>query len=124
MPDRSDVFTQLPDDQLGRLSLIEAVRAQTDQVARLARAEESRDGKLEAIKEQLGDMKTSIALLQRESPRAELTALALRVAALEAINERNRGERGAIAAVFNSKALAWVFAGALGLVAWFRGAFH
>lgn len=119
-----DIFTPMPDDQVGRLALIEAMRAQTDALQRMGRQFEGQEVKLEAIKDQLAEMRTSIALLQKDSPRAEITTLATRVTALEAAQERVKGERGAISAFFNSKAIPWVVAIGAGIAAWAKGVFH
>lgn len=103
-----DILTPMPDDQIGRLALIEAVRAQTDQMARLVRAEEARDTKLETIKDQIGEMRTNIALLQKDSPGAAIADLQRRVAELEAFKQHQKGERSVWAAIIDSKLMLWL----------------
>lgn len=90
----SDILTPMPDDHIGRLALIEAMRASTDAVQRLARQVETQDGKLEGIKDQLAEMKTSIALLQQSSLKSDVEDLKTRLGALEASQQQQRGALG------------------------------
>lgn len=91
MPDRADVFMPVPDDHIGRLALIEAMRASTDAVQRLARQVETQDAKLEGIKDQLSDMKTSIALLQQSSLKQDVEDMKKRLGVLEATDQQQQG---------------------------------
>jgi hypothetical protein len=78
MPDRTEVFMPATDDQHGRLSLIEAIRANTDAVNRLARHGEMQDKKLDRINDTLGKIDTRLTLLERDTLKTDVA--------------RNRGE--------------------------------
>lgn len=120
----SDILTPMPDDQLGRLAMIEAIRAQTDILKGFQKSVDAQDHKLDRIGDQLGEMKTDIALLKNSTVKADVDDLKARIKVLEDLSSRQRGERGVIAAIFNSKGLAWVIAIASGFAAWMKGAFH
>lgn len=126
-----EVFMAVPDDQLGRLALIEAMRANTDALQRVGRQVESQERKFDEINKTLGEMKTDIALLkntalkeQVERNRADIERLEARMDAQDALEAHRKGERGAIAAIFNSKGLAWLVAAVATTVAWIKGAFQ
>jgi predicted nucleic acid-binding Zn-ribbon protein len=72
MADRGEVFVSMPDEQLGRLSLIEAIRANTDAVNRLARHGEMQDEKLDKINTTLGRIDTRLTLLERATLKDEV----------------------------------------------------
>lgn len=98
MPDRSDIFTPTPDDQIGRLALIEAIRANTDALQRVGRQVESQERKFDDVNKTLGEMKTDIALLknnalkdQVERNRADIDSLEKEVADLKSDRDQRRG---------------------------------
>lgn len=62
----------MPDEQIGRLSLIEAIRANTDAVNRLSRHGEMQDEKLDRITQSLGRIDTRLTLLERDTLKAEV----------------------------------------------------
>lgn len=127
---RSDIFTPMPDDQIGRLALIEAMRANTDALQRVGRQVEGQDGKLDEMNKHLGQIDTRLALLENnnlsrehDALQREHDALQVRVSSLEVDRERLRGERGIVSAVFNSKGLAWLVAAVVAAAAWAKGVF-
>lgn len=69
----SDILTAMPDEQLGRLAMIEAMRANTDAVNRLARHGEMQDTKLDAITAALGRIDTRLSVLE-VNPLAQIVA--------------------------------------------------
>lgn len=62
----------LGDDQLGRLALIEAIRANTDAVNRLARHGDEQDKKLDNITIALAEINTRLTLLERDTLKEEV----------------------------------------------------
>lgn len=95
------VFTQLADDQLGRLALIEAIRANTDAVQRLARHGEGQDHKLDEITKSLAKIDTRLALLENNSLKSEVAQQRKdieeqdgRLRTLEAEREQRKGAMG------------------------------
>jgi len=63
----TEVFTSMTGDQLGHLALIEAIRANTDAVQRLARHGETVDHKLDDINRALGRIDTRLAVVEQSS---------------------------------------------------------
>jgi hypothetical protein len=121
----------MPDDHIGRLAMIEAMRANTDALQRVGRQVEGQEKKFDEIGKTLGEMKTDIALLknnalkdQVERNRTDIDKLASRVDAQESAEAQRKGERGAVAAIFNSKGLAWLVAAGAVLAAWIKGVFQ
>jgi hypothetical protein len=127
----SDILTPMPDDQIGRLALIEAMRANTDALQRVGRQVEGQEKKFDEIGKTLGEMKTDIALLknnalkeQVERNRSDIEKLTARMDAQSTLEAERKGERGVVSAIFNSKGLAWLVTGAAVLAAWIKGAFQ
>ena len=127
----SDILTPMPDDQIGRLALIEAMRANTDALQRVGRQVEGQEKKFDEIGKTLGEMKTDIALLknnalkdQVERNRADIDKLEARINQHDSREAERKGERGAVAAVFNSKGLAWLVTAGVALAAWIKGVFQ
>lgn len=79
----NSVMTPMVDDQLGRLALIEAIRANTDAVNRLARHGEATDLKLDKIINTISDMNTRLTVIERDGLKADVVALEDKVAVLE-----------------------------------------
>ena len=95
---KGEIFTPMGDEQLGRLSLIEAIRANTDAVNRLARHGEMQDRKLDEISTSLGKIDTRLTLLERNTleadvqrNRVDLDKIDERVNALEVERAERRG---------------------------------
>lgn len=103
---KGEVLTPMNDDQLGRLSLIEAIRANTDAVDRLARYGERQDKKLDDIGAQLGKIDTRLTVIERSTLREEvkkngdeIASIDGRVRTLELEREQRRGAMSAVEAV-------------------------
>lgn len=127
----SDILTHMPDDQIGRLAMIEAMRANTDALQRVGRQVEGQERKFDEIGKTLGEMKTDIALLknnalkdQVERNRSDIEKLESRMDAQAALEAERKGERGVVSAFFNSKAIPWALLVAGGFAAWIKGAFQ
>jgi len=127
----SDILTPMPDDQIGRLALIEAMRANTDALQRVGRQVEGQEKKFDEIGKTLGEMKTDIALLknnalkdQVERNTKDIEKIEAWMGGVNAAEAQRRGERGAVAAFFNSKAIPWALLVAGGLAAWVKGLFQ
>jgi hypothetical protein len=105
-----EVFVPLIDDQLGRLSLIEALRANTDAVQRLARHTEQQDRKLDEIQKTLGKLETRMTLLERSTLDQKVIELEKDVEELKIY----RSQKEAQASLIN-----WVFKNWPGVVGFF-----
>lgn len=99
----TEVFSPMNDDQLGRLSLIEAIRANTDAVNRLARHGEMQDRKLDEITGALGRIHTRLTLLERDTLKGEVDRnregiedVDSRLKALEVESQQRRGALSAV----------------------------
>lgn len=108
-----EVFTT-NDDQLGRLSLIEAIRANTDAVSRIGNRADTQDKKLDEIVKALGAIDRRMTIIEHNStPRdlervetsvsalhvhmeAEVRALDVRLTALEAERNQRKGALGLV----------------------------
>lgn len=97
----ADILTPVPDDHIGRLALIEAVRACTDAVTRMGHHAETQDNELKAIGKTLGEMNTRLALLENSSLKLQvernvttIERLSDRVDALEKAEDRRSGAMG------------------------------
>ena len=93
MPD-SNIFVPMPDDQVGRMALIEAIRANTDAVNRLGRHSEGQDRKLDTIKDSLSSIDTRLTLLERDTLHREVEEHDLRLKVLEGESQQRKGARG------------------------------
>jgi hypothetical protein len=89
----SNVMTPMVDDQLGRLALIEAIRANTDAVNRLARHGEATDIKLDKIITTISGMDTRLTVIERDGLKADVAALEEKVNILEGDLRERRGAR-------------------------------
>jgi len=94
----SEAFVQMDDGQLGRLSLIEAIRANTDAVKRLGDQKDRQDHKLDEIGKALGEINTRLAVLEQSSLHAqvehhqrEMDRLEARLRVLENLSEQRKG---------------------------------
>lgn len=102
MSPHTEVFTTT-DDQLGRLSLIEAIRANTDAVSRMGNRTDGQDKKLDDIGKSLAAIDRRLSVMENNStPRDlqrvedEVTALDVRVTALEAERNQRKGALGLV----------------------------
>jgi hypothetical protein len=110
----TEVFRTENDEQLGRLSLIEAIRANTDAVSRVGIRADAQDKKLDDIAKALAAIDRRMAILEHNStPRdlermeadfekevtqlqARLTAVDVRLTALEAERNQRKGALGLV----------------------------
>lgn len=102
MMPHTEVFTST-DDQLGRLSLIEAIRANTDAVSRMGVRSDTQDKKLDDIVKALGAIDRRMTIIEHNStPRdlerveADVRALDVRLTALEAERNQRKGALGLV----------------------------
>lgn len=91
------------DDQLGRLSLIEAIRANTDAVSRMGNRADTQDKKLDDIGKSLAAIDRRMAVMENNStPRDlqrvedEVHSLDVRLTALEADRNQRKGALGLV----------------------------
>lgn len=110
-----NILTPIPDDQLGRLALIEAMRANTDALQRVGRQVEGQERKFDEVNKTLGVMQTDIALLKNnalkesvDQQRAEIEKIKSRLDRHDEAEARRKGERGVWAAIGNSKVVVWL----------------
>ncbi|RKF23387.1 hypothetical protein D6851_02635 [Altericroceibacterium spongiae] len=89
-----EIFTPTSDDQMGRLALIEAIRANTDAVNRLSRHSEMQDRKFEEITTALARIDTRLALLERDDLRSDVEDLQSRIKPLEDDRQQRKGAMG------------------------------
>lgn len=89
----------MPDDQLGRMAMIEAIRANTDAVNRLARHSEGQDRKLDEMKDTLSRVETRLTVIEQTDLKADVADHEKRLKSLEAEREQRKGARGAMDAV-------------------------
>lgn len=87
----SDILTPTSDQDVGRLALIEAVRANTDAVNRMARHGEKQDTKLDAITAALAKIDTRLSLIEQDNVRDDVRDLDERVKRLETEREQRQG---------------------------------
>lgn len=119
------VFMQVPNDQLGRLSLIEAIRANTDAVQRLGRHTETQEHKLDRMAQDINEMKTNIALIQHSGLRPMVEEHDRRLALIEERENRRLGREGFLAGAARSPVVGWlaaIVAFIAAAVAWLKGA--
>jgi len=128
---KGEIFTPMNDDQLGRLSLIEAIRANTDAVDRLARYGERQEKKLDDIGVQLGKIDTRLTVIERSTLREEvkknrdeIEALDGRVRSLELEREQRRGAIGALEAARKYGPLLIILLTAFFVLMFATGRFH
>lgn len=104
---KGEIFTPMADDQLGRLSLIEAIRANTDAVNRLARHSEMQDRKLDEISASLGKIDTRLTVLEHTTLKADVQRNVQRLDELDArvdqLEEERAERRGAV------RSVDWIF---------------
>lgn len=86
-----EILTSVPDDHVGRMALIEAIRSTNDTLGRVARQQEAQDAKIDKFIDAINELKTSIALLENSSVkedvrrnREDIDRQADRIKALEA----------------------------------------
>lgn len=98
---RDDIFAPQSDDNIGRMALIEAVRANTDAVSRMARQGEAQGGKLDAIGQSLHALDRRLALIENNTIERDLERLRnctheleSRIDVIEAREERRTGAMG------------------------------
>lgn len=123
----NDILTPMPDDQLGRLALIEAMRANTDALQRIGRQVESQERKFDEIHKTLGAMQTDIALLKNnaleksvDQQQAEIKEIKARLDFHDAAEAQRKGERGVWTGIADSKIVIWLLgiAGTIGGIIW------
>ena len=79
----SEILTAVPDDHVGRMALIEAIRSTNGTLGRVARQQEAQDAKFDKFLEVINDLKTSIALLENSSVKDDIQSHDRRIKALE-----------------------------------------
>lgn len=87
----SEAFVQMGDDQLGRLSLIEAIRANTDAVKRIGDQKDRHETKLEDISKTLAEMNTRLAVIEQNSLSHKVDEHETRIRVLENSAEQRKG---------------------------------
>ncbi len=114
-----DILTPMPDEQIGRLALIEAMRANTDALQRVGRQVENQERQFADINKTLGEMKIDIALLKNtalektvENQGAEIKDIKARLDKHDEAEARRKGERGVWSGIANSKFVVWLIAAA------------
>lgn len=108
----SDVMTSVSDDSLGRMALIEAVRANTDAVSRMAGQSEALGVKMDRMNESIHGLDRRISLIENNSLERDMERMRValkdettrvdscfaeqegRIAALEGERERRKGAFG------------------------------
>lgn len=131
MREPGDIFTRQPDDQIARLALIEAIRANTDAVDRLGRGAEARDIKLDHIGEALAKISERLTVIENNSIERDLERLAqklrahdLRLNTMEAEEHRREARTGMLAMIVRSPGTGWLVVAAGGVWAFFTGRFQ
>lgn len=83
MPDRGEILMPTPDEQVSRLALIEAIRANTDAVNRMSRHSEMTDRKLDEINRALGKIDTRLTVIENDELKQDVADHEQRLRALE-----------------------------------------
>lgn len=68
----SDALVAMPDDALGRMALIEAVRANTDAVSRMAGQSEALGAKMDRMNESIHGLDRRISLIENNTVERDL----------------------------------------------------
>lgn len=89
-----EILTPTTDADLGRLALIEAVRANTDAVNRMAKHGDKTDTKLDAVIASLGKIDTRLSLIEHGDVSEDVADLKRRVTALEMDKASRGGAKG------------------------------
>ncbi len=90
MADRGEILMPTSDEQVGRLALIEAIRANTDAVNRMSRHSEMTDRKLDEINRALGKIDTRLTVIENDELKQDVADHEQRLRSLEL----DRAERG------------------------------
>lgn len=69
------MLVPMPDDMVGRMALIEAIRANTDAVKRLADRTDMQDRKLDEIKDAIGKLDTRMTVMESTTLKHEVESL-------------------------------------------------
>lgn len=124
LSDRPDLFVSMPEMQATMLALIQAQRASTDAVDRLAKAFEERDSWRAEITREMSSMSTRLALIEASGLRTRIEAFERELEELKEDQFLRRGREGVWAALLRSPVVAWLAAAGAGitaLFAWMKG---
>ncbi len=124
MTDQSDIIGPIPDHQMESMALIHAIRTLTSSIDRQASRQDGQEAKLDAIRDDIGEIKTRLSVIEHDSLGAQVAALREDVDVLKLGAAERRGAGGMIEAIMKSPTLGWLAGAAITAWAILTGKVH
>lgn len=103
----------IPDHQMENLALIHAIRTLTSSIDRQASRQDGQEAKLDAIRDDIGEIKTRLSVIEHDSLGVQVAALREDVDELKMSAAERKGAGGMIAVILKSPTLGWLVGAAI-----------
>ncbi len=101
-------FGPIPDHQMESLALLHAIRALTQSIDRQATRQDGQEAKLDAIRDDIGEIKTRLSVIEHDSLGAQVAALREEVDTLKMAEAERKGAGGIVKMLLKSPTLGWL----------------
>ena len=124
MSEQNDIIGAIPDHQMESMALIHAIRTLTSSIDRQASRQDGQEAKLDQIRDDIGEIKTRLSVIEHDSLGAQVTALREDVDALKLGAAERKGAGGIIDTIMKSPTLGWLVGAAITAWAILTGKVH
>lgn len=126
-----EVFGVIPEHQMESMALIHAIRTLTSAIERQATRQDRQEGKLDAIRDDIGEIKTRLSVIEHDSLgaqvaslRGEVSGLREDVDTLKLKEAERKGAGGIVLTLLKSPTLGWLVVAIGGAWAVLTGKVH
>ena len=124
MVSQDEGFGPIPDHQMQSMALLHAIRTLTQSIDRQATRQDGQEAKLDAIREDIGEIKTRLSVIEHDSLGVQVAALREDVDELKMAEAERKGAGGIVTMIKRSPTLGWLVGAAITAWAILTGKVH